>query len=691
MTEINKSHETLKPLKRKLYLYTYAIVYAVVIPVFIVPIIYLVEMNDEQLNVYIRVLVFTAVSGLVMSRIILNSLLRPVYEYYKKCEDGEGADDDTYHNARTRFFNLPRFNSYIGVGLWAIYMAIEMLTFYSILDLRMVTYTTMINILLLGIERMLISGLICYIVTDLIIRKIARYGVFSLETAEDKFKVFKTSTNISGVLIQVLSLLLVSSTILSINLVDSYVTEIYKDEMVNISKMVNEDFERLYDEKEKEETEATAEIPEESKEAEQAVTADRIHDYIKKKTGDIKIGERGYVFIIGEGKNIIAHPDKEAVNENVLDYEWGKKIAESQDSGFMWYPWKGEASFLFFLKNKKHGYITAATISHLDIEITSVGIQLPLGVFTCLAVLAVGIICHFMILRELNPLNECREVIQDISRGNITHDIKIVSDNEIGEISLKLKVFTGKLMDIINNIRKIAGEISGASGKMTEATASFSDAAQGQAATVEEIVSSLEEMGATISQNTENSKRTDQIAQKAASQAGEGGDAVKETVLAMTEISNKIGLIQDIASQTNLLALNASIEAARAGEHGKGFAVVATEVRKLAEKSQAAAVEISELTGNSVDISKRAGDLLDEVVPAIKQTADLVQEITNASEEQNLGVGLINESMNLMNEGAQQNSYTAENLSNISAGLSRHATELKSMMDFFSEEVDYST
>ncbi|WP_295518246.1 methyl-accepting chemotaxis protein, partial [uncultured Pseudomonas sp.] len=176
---------------------------------------------------------------------------------------------------------------------------------------------------------------------------------------------------------------------------------------------------------------------------------------------------------------------------------------------------------------------------------------------------------------------------------------------------------------------------------------------------------------------------TDGMAGKAAREAGEGGQAVGETLVAMKTIADKIGIVDDIAYQTNLLALNAAIEAARAGEHGKGFAVVAAEVRKLAERSQVAAQEIGTVAKSSVALAERAGSLLDEMVPSISKTSDLVQEIASASEEQSSGVEQINSAMMQLSQITQQNASASEELAATAEEMSGQAEQLQRLMGFF--------
>jgi methyl-accepting chemotaxis protein len=203
------------------------------------------------------------------------------------------------------------------------------------------------------------------------------------------------------------------------------------------------------------------------------------------------------------------------------------------------------------------------------------------------------------------------------------------------------------------------------------------------AATVEQTMSGLEEIAASIGRNAENAQEMEQIALKAANDAQEGGAAVSESVAAMQSIAKKVTVIEEIAYRTDLLALNAAIEAARAGEHGRGFAVVASEVRKLAERSQLAAKEVRETAASSLDVSERSGRLLKELVPAIRRTADLVQEVAAASREQATGIDQLNKGMLSVDQVTQRNAAAAEELASTAEELATQAASQRDLVAFF--------
>lgn len=275
------------------------------------------------------------------------------------------------------------------------------------------------------------------------------------------------------------------------------------------------------------------------------------------------------------------------------------------------------------------------------------------------------------------------EVAGKLAAGDLTLQIESNSRDEIGELQSAMKTMVDKLREVISDAKTVAENVSSGSQELSASAQEISQGTSEQAASIEETTASMEEMSSNIKQNSDNAQQTERIAQKAATDASEGGRAVAETVSAMKEIASKISIIEEIARQTNLLALNAAIEAARAGEHGKGFAVVASEVRKLAERSQTAAGEISKLSATSVDVAERAGEMLKKLVPDIQKTAELVQEISAASNEQNSGAEQINKALVQLEQVVQQNAGAAEELSSTSEELASQAVQLQNSIDFF--------
>ena len=283
-------------------------------------------------------------------------------------------------------------------------------------------------------------------------------------------------------------------------------------------------------------------------------------------------------------------------------------------------------------------------------------------------------------------IEDVKHTMRALSEGDLTTTIDKEYEGAFGEMKSYANDTVFKLSAIISEVNTATQALTSAAEQVAATSQSLSQGASEQAASVEETSASMEQMTASISQNTDNAKVTDTMASKAAGEAAQGGDAVKATVSAMKQIAQKITIIDDIAYQTNLLALNAAIEAARAGEHGKGFAVVAAEVRKLAERSQIAAQEISTVATGSVELAETAGALLDQIVPSIRKTSDLVQEISAASQEQATGVSQINSAVTQLSQTTQQAAAASEQLSATAEEMNGQAGQLTQTMSFFKLE-----
>ena len=268
-----------------------------------------------------------------------------------------------------------------------------------------------------------------------------------------------------------------------------------------------------------------------------------------------------------------------------------------------------------------------------------------------------------------------------LAAGNLS--VRVTPRSDKDALGQALSNMIQRLTEIIGEVRTGASSLTVAATQISASAQSLSQGTSQQASSVEETTSSLQEMSASITQNAENSSQMETMAVKGTKDADESAQAVRQSVDAMTQIAQKISIIEEIAYQTNLLALNAAIEAARAGEQGRGFAVVATEVRKLAERSQSAAKDIGSLASASVDIAQRSGRLLTELVPTIRKTADLVREVTAASLEQSGGVAQINKAMTLVDQVTQRNASASEELASTAEEMSSQAEALQQTISFF--------
>jgi methyl-accepting chemotaxis protein len=289
------------------------------------------------------------------------------------------------------------------------------------------------------------------------------------------------------------------------------------------------------------------------------------------------------------------------------------------------------------------------------------------------------------IKNNLNVLIQALDTITDaareVSAGNLTVQLAERSPND--QLMRSLSSMVAKLSEVVTDVKGAADNVAAGSKQMSSGSEELSQGATEQASAAEEASAAMEQMSANIRQNADNALQTEKIAVKSAQDAQEGGRAVIQTVQAMKEIAGKISIIEEIARQTNLLALNAAIEAARAGDHGKGFAVVASEVRKLAERSQKAAAEISELSSSSVEVAEKAGGMLTRMLPDIQRTAELVQEISAACKEQDSGADQINKAIQQLDNVIQQNAGAAEEMSSTAEELSSQSEQLQVTIGFF--------
>ncbi len=390
-----------------------------------------------------------------------------------------------------------------------------------------------------------------------------------------------------------------------------------------------------------------------------------------------------YLFILDGGGSVVLHPTLPGDSTELSREEFVRAIMARQGRGQVTADVGGEGAWIlndYFEPWDWHiGYIV-----NEDFKFAAINSFLrQLMLISFVSLLLMVIINFSTIKRLLTPLNTIVKIAESLGKGDMSVTIDVNSKDETGQALQAIKVMAQEMIGVVEKLRISSDQVTSGSQQVNGVAQTMTVGANEQASSAEEASSSMEEMASNIRQNADNAQATEKIAVKAAQDAQEGGKAVQQTVSAMSQIAEKITIIEEISRQTNMLALNAAIEAARAGEHGKGFAVVAAEVRKLAERSQSAAAEISELSSTSVEVAQTAGEMLDQLVPDIRKTAELVQEITAASNEQNAGANQINKAIQQLDQVTQQNASGAEELSSTAEELAAQSDQLLEIMSFF--------
>lgn len=414
---------------------------------------------------------------------------------------------------------------------------------------------------------------------------------------------------------------------------------------------------------------------------------------------NIKLYDGANAFFLSGNADIVGHTKREFVGKPFDEVMKGDqaKFTEAIEKTQQQKEWQfeytnaenGEAYFVIMMPVK---------LTNVD-NVWTIGLEVPVSVIMekangilyksiIIGLLGLLLICAFMYWLAgmiTAPIKRSAAIATEIANGGLNTNIDIgkVRNDEVGDLLFAMDDMVANLKQIINKIVESSDEIENASHILTNMSAKVTSGSSNQAASSEEISSSMEEMVATIQQNSQNSMRTKDIAERAAVGMKNGFESTKIAGEAMLQISERIGVVEDIAKQTNILALNAAVEAARAGENGRGFSVVASEVKKLAERSHSAAIEIITLIKNGVEVTEQSGQQLESIIPDIESTSSLVQEISASSYEQQSGAEQVNKAIQELNDVTQQNSASASVFNENAEKLSDLAKRLKEVISFF--------
>lgn len=403
---------------------------------------------------------------------------------------------------------------------------------------------------------------------------------------------------------------------------------------------------------------------------------------IKEIFSNKKYFDTGYPYIVSKDGILLVHPTDEG--KSITSETFFTDMLNSKSNiGSSIYQWNGKNKHQYYRYIDAIGSYVAVTVYESEIMESAHRIRNAVIVFMAIGIVIFILIIFGLVQNISQNLKKAVITTKAIADGDLNQVFELNQKDEIGQMAKALTEMTQGLKSIVENIKSGAGNISSASQELSSASMQISEGATEQASSIEEVSSTMEEITANIQQNTDNANQTSKVSQEANSGIKEVAARSSQVVEANKTIAEKITIINDIAFQTNILALNAAVEAARAGEHGRGFAVVAAEVRKLAERSKVAADEIVTLAKSSLDLSVKAKEVMENTIPKIENTTQLLLEISAASNEQNNGASQVNNAIQQLNYITQQNASSSEELAASAELLAGQAVQLNEAISFF--------
>ncbi|TRX64004.1 methyl-accepting chemotaxis protein [Carboxylicivirga sp. M1479] len=357
-------------------------------------------------------------------------------------------------------------------------------------------------------------------------------------------------------------------------------------------------------------------------------------------------------------------------------------------------PWGNGKDILGYeMENYTDGHIVGLFIIKSSLDANSNDVQANIRaaiykiILIMLFVLLIVVLISLLFVRNTSlKIKDIIRMNKMLAKGNLSQKIRVSGNDEFSQIGRNLNEMVDSIKSVVTSVSQTAALLNNESQNTQVISKQLADSSSSQAASVEEISVSMEEMTANIEANGQNAYSTEQIAKESATEIKSGNDSSNMAITSMNIIRQELSSIEEIAQQTNILSLNASVEAARAGEYGNGFAVVAAEVRKLAERSKDSALNINKRFSDGMEVVTTTANKLSELVPEINKTSELVSEIVSSSREQGSAVSEINNAIQVLNNSTQSNAQLAENMSDKAIELNHSANELQERISFFTFE-----